>query len=79
MYGLHLIKNLAGSYNFVGTVPVGLRYTCNDGSPLTEAMIKTIQRNGSSILFQSKQIRSVTFPDAEAATAAAAALGVTVN
>lgn len=46
-YGTHLIKNPAGTYSFVGDVPVQLAYKKKDGSKLTNDEITKIQKSSN--------------------------------
>lgn len=75
--GLHVTKNPAGTWSFVGTVPICLLYFRRDGQPLTEDDIQGIRQCGAG-LFR-KTIGSRTWPTREAAIAEAQALGYKVS
>lgn len=57
--GLHIIKNPAGLFSYVGSVPVRLGYTLIDGGNMSEELIKNISQFGPG-LFRNK-VRSRTF------------------
>jgi hypothetical protein len=74
--GLHVTLNPAGTWSFVGTVPIGLQYFRRDGSPLTDEDVKRITMCGAG-LFR-KTIGTRTWPSREEAIAEAEKLGFAV-
>ncbi len=55
-YGLHLMKNPAGSYSFVGSVPVFLGYKEKDGSPLTQETAAKLAHISSPALIAKSRV-----------------------
>lgn len=75
--GLHVIQNPAGSYSFVGSVPMVLAYRDREtGLPLSPDMAKNVSQFGPG-LFR-KQVKSVTYPTRAEAEADANRHGYTV-
>ena len=76
--GLHIIKNPAGSYSFVGSVPMVLAYRNRaDGMPLSDDMAHKVSQFGPG-LFKA-QVRVVTYQTREEAIADATDHGYTVK
>ena len=74
MFGLHLIKNPAGTFSFVGDVPVELAWTTEDGGQPSEEQVKIAVQFGPRFA----KVKPRTWPTAEAALKEAEALGYTV-
>ena len=74
MYGLHIIKNPAGTYSFVGDVPAELAWTTQDGEKPSEEQVKIAVQFGPRFA----RVKTRTWPTAEAALREAEALGYTV-
>jgi hypothetical protein len=47
--GLHLLKNPAGTWSFVGSVPYSLAYERLDGQPVTEEEARKIANFGAGL------------------------------
>lgn len=67
-----VIRNPAGTYSFVGRVDVRLAYVSPAGDTPTAEQLRTAARHGPRMA----GLRSRTYPTAQAALDAAAALGV---
>ena len=74
MFGLYLIQNPSGTYSFVGTVPVELAWTTEDGKMPSEEQVKIAVQCGPRFA----KVKKRTWLTAEAARAEAEALGYTV-
>ena len=74
--GLHVDKNPAGSFSFVGSVPGDLSYRMKDGSPVPSDLQKKIRDHGPGLF--KDQIEPVTYKTREEAVAAATAMGLEV-
>ena len=72
-FGIHLMKNPAGTWSFVGSVPVELSYFMRDGSELGAEMIKKIQRHGPGLF---KGVGTRVFKTSKEAIKAAKKAGV---
>lgn len=74
MYDLHIIKNPAGTFSFVGNVPVELAWATEDGEKPSEEQVKIALQFGPRFA----KVKPRTWPTAEAALAEAEALRYTV-
>lgn len=70
-FGLHLIKNPAGTFSFVGSVPLRLAYLSKAGDFVTGEEVERQMRLPAS----HRTIKSRTFLSRESAVAAAKLIG----
>lgn len=75
MLGLHLIKNPAGSFSFVGSVPCRLAYVTKAGDYVTDEEVEKNMRLPSSY----RKIKSRVFSSIDEAMREAQRLGYNVN
>ena len=66
-FGLHVIENPSGTFSFVGSVPVSLRWVAKDGSPADPAEIDKAASFGPRFA----DVKTRTFATREDALAAA--------
>ena len=77
-YGLHVIRFPAGTFGFVGNVPMHLKYRMrHDGGAVPSELAYGINHCGPW-LFRDK-IKAIVWPTADAAVAEAEALGFHVD
>jgi hypothetical protein len=56
--GLHVFKNPAGTWSFVGSVPYSLSYVRHDGAPVTEEEARKIAGFGLGLFRKTHTSRS---------------------
>ena len=72
--GCHVLRNPAGTFSFVGDVPMALAYKRRDGTPMDDQLARNISRAGPGLYRDI--VKSCTWPTEDAARAEAARLGV---
>lgn len=75
--GLHLLKNPAGTWSFVGSVPLDLRYARRDGQPMDDETARGIRAHGPG--FYRATVLTRTWPTRDAAYDEATGRGYTVQ
>lgn len=79
-YQLSLIKNPAGTFSFVGSVPVALAFMNADGSEVSESIVSKLVRSCSPALVKKKYgVKTPTFKTVAEALAFAESRGISAD